>query len=152
MPLELFMQDAMCLNTSYDAVQILSNHYKVSKEATAIRYVTNHPGICSFSVIICRGNEDAEYPLKVKYFARSRRFSGYVRPGTKIGAYNPLYTMWCMGKHMRDEILFSSFFPSSRINRYEYEFIPFTDNGVAYLFMWLADSQIKFTFKDSDRI
>jgi hypothetical protein len=45
--------------------------------------------------------------------------------------------MWCLGKHVRDKILFGSFFPSSRINRNEYEFIPFIDidSGVVYLFM-----------------
>ena len=146
MPLELFMQDALSLNTSYQSIVELSRHYQVSKEATAIRYVTNHPGVCSFSVIIYQGDKDTEYPLKIKYFARSRRFSGYVRSGTRIEADNPLYTMWRMGKHIRDEILFGSFFPSSRINRYEYDFIPFKDSGVAYLFMWLADNQIKFYF------
>ena len=146
MPLELFIQDALSLNTSYQSIEELSKHYKVSKEATAIRYVTNHPGVCSFSVIINQEDNDAIYPLKVKYFAKSRNFSGYVRPGTKIRADNPLYTMWCMGKHVRDEILFYHFFPSSRINRYEYEFIPFVNSGVAYLFMWLTDNQIKFYF------
>lgn len=119
MPREMFVEDALSLETSVSAIERLRSRYVASMEATASRYAYTHPGLCGIVMIEPAENQrpkiivqdhtppgqlafslkmpprllpvvdDKRYPLKVKYFVRSYRFPNTSLQGRGLRKVTP---------------------------------------------------------------
>ncbi|MEJ5377077.1 MAG: ImmA/IrrE family metallo-endopeptidase [bacterium] len=176
MPREMFVEDALSLETSISAIEQLRSRYVASLEATAIRYAYTHPGPCGIVMIEPSENQkpktivqahtppgqlpfpfrmppkplpvedDKRYPLKVKYFVKSHRFPKYIAPGTGIEEGNPVFEAWASGRPLQDEIP-ASVVRSSAKWAYNAECVPLR-SGMILVLLWLPDCQLKLDFKN----
>jgi hypothetical protein len=177
MPREMFVEDLLSLETSISAIEQLRYRYVASMEATAIRYASIHPGLCGIVMVEPAENQrpkplmrddtspvqmilpfrmstrplpaedEKRYPLKVKYFAKSRRFPKYIAPGTGVEEGNPVFEAWASGKPLQDEIP-ASVFGSSAEWAYNAECIPLGKSGMVLVLLWLPDHYLKPDFKN----
>jgi hypothetical protein len=176
MPREMFVEDALSLETSFSAIELLRSRYVASIEATAIQYAYTHPGLCGIVMVEPAENQrhrvivqdhsppgqlvfpfrmrprplavedDKRYPLKVKYFVKSHRFPKYIAPGTGIEEGNPVFEAWASRRPVREEIL-ASLFGSSAKWTYNAECIPLGKSRMVLVLLWLPDYQLKLDFK-----
>ncbi len=177
MPREMFVEDALSVETGISAIERLRSRYVASMEATAIRYAYTHPGLCGIVMIEPSENQrpkiivqdhtppgqlvlpfrmppkplpvedDKRYPIKVKYFVKSYRFPKYIAPGTGIEEGNPVFEAWASGRPLQDEIP-ASVFGSSVKWAYNAECIPLGRSGMILVLLWLPDYQLKLNFKN----
>src|SRR5262245_31515176 len=174
-PREMFVQDVLSLETGISAIERLSHRYVASLEATAIWYTCSHPGLCAVAMVkpaVTRRptaitedhtmpeqlilplklssasdleEDDSQFPFTVKYFAKSRRFPEYIRPGRRIGEGHPLFTALIAGQTFQGEIWGS--ISGGRTNWvYNVECIPRGETGKTLVFFWLPDSQLTLRY------
>ncbi len=173
MPREMFLREASGLNIGIDIIQYISEIFISSLEATAIRYVSLHPGMCA--LLMAESTEvykkgDAEQksaevhqtslpfmtknqstthdelnPLRVKYFAKSLRFPKYVRPGTPIYKDNLIFESGLFGEYLRGQIHASALGSSANVT-YNAECRPVRSNTMVMTLLWLPDPQISSDF------
>ena len=91
------------------------------------------------------GENDKEYPFKVKYFVKSYRFPKFIRRGTGIKEGNALFEAWASGKSVNGKIP-ASVFGSSAKWAYNAECLPLGRNGTVLALLWLPDCQSKADF------
>jgi len=84
-PQELFTGDLMSVSTGLDSIEILSERYWASFEATAIRYVQAHPNPCAIVYILLNPEAgETSCAFSVRYCVKSKRFHRYWKPGQGI--------------------------------------------------------------------
>lgn len=104
-PQEWFIGDLMSVSTGLDGIKILSKRYGASFEATAIRYVQAHPGLCA--VVYLQSNPDADatgFPFTVRYSVTSKRFYGYWKPGQGVHHHDLIASSLQYGQRVQGEI------------------------------------------------
>ena len=90
-------------------------------------------------------DDDSQFPFTVKYFAKSRRFPEYIRPGRRIGEGHPLFKPLVAGQPFQGEIWGS--ISGGRTNWvYNVECIPRGETGKTLVFLWLPDSQLTLRY------
>jgi hypothetical protein len=177
MPRQMFVDDAMSLETGISAIDQLRFRYVVSMEATAIWYAFTHPGLCGFAMVEPAANQKrkanvqddtsaeqillpfelppgriivdhaVQYPLKVKYFVKSHRFPNYILPGTGIDEGNLVYDAWATNTRLRGEIPVSVFGLPGKW-AYNAECLPLGGGERIFVLLWLPDHQFKLDFTD----
>jgi hypothetical protein len=174
-PREMFVRDALSLEIGISAIEHLSHRYVASLEATAIWYTCSHPGLCAVAMVKPAANrkprttmedhtvseqlilpltlpsssiveeDDNQFPFTVKYFAKSRRFPEYIRPGRRIGEGHPLFKALVAEQHFQGEI-WGSISGGRTKWIYNIECIPRGETGKTLVFLWLPDSQQRLRF------
>jgi len=177
MPREMFVEDAMSLETSISAIELLHKRYVASMEATAIHYAYTHPGLCGIVMIEQSNSQksaimvkdqtapgqlifpfnvppkqiilkgDRMYPLSVRYFGRSHRFPKFIRPGTGIEEGNLIFEAWESWRPAQGEIP-ASVFGSSAKWVYNADCLPLGNTGKLLVLLWLPDRYLKFNFEN----
>jgi Zn-dependent peptidase ImmA (M78 family) len=168
MPRSMFVPDALSLQTGVAAIRRLRERYQASTEATGIQYVHSNPGLCAVALVeppelrqpATQGNETGEqtalplgartsiipsqepssFPLRVRYFVRSRRFADFIAPGTGIPDDSPVFE--AIGSNgVQVEMPISAL--GSRGRRvYRTEFLPLGNTGRTLVLLWLPDRQL----------
>lgn len=173
MPREMFVEDALSLEISISAIEQLSHHYLASREATAIRFASIHPGRCAIVMVqqvenqktevvaqnqfppeqllfhakipSRRTMDDKKYDIRVKYFVKSHRFPTFIYPRTGIEKGNAISEAWTLRGSVKGEIP-ASIFGSSATWSYKVECLPLGKSGMVLALLWLPDNQLKIDF------
>ena len=142
MPSDIFIDDALSLNTEIASIRRLADRYHVSFEAAAIKYSRNLPRYVGM-VIIEPSHDDAncQYPLRIKYYAKSKKFSGYIKPGLGITENNIVHKSWISNSPI-EGMIHASMIGSSENTEYHAECLPMKGNGKMMVLCWLDNDKI----------
>lgn len=135
-----FYDDFRSLPTCLNSIQILSQRYLASFEATAIRYIQSAPGLCA--ILYLKRNNEAdshEYPYIVRYSVISERFHHFWKKGDKILQHDILECCFGSGLSHKCEIP-ASIFGSQKKHNY---IIETKRHGVSQIcvFLLMPDNQ-----------
>lgn len=175
MPTEPFVRDLLSMDTSIATVSALHGRYVSSIEATSIRYASLHPGFCSIVFLepalynqgqtTCHDStvpgqlrfsfdlepaprpkaEVKNYPYRVKFSAKSRRFPQYIPSGRGINEQNPILATKVGSKPMQMEIPAAAFGSSAKCV-YHAECMSLGNTGKIMALLWLPDRHKRFDF------
>ncbi|MFH1373298.1 MAG: hypothetical protein ABII79_05860 [bacterium] len=142
-PQGCFVADATSMPTEIATIKALSHRYVASFEATTIRYVQAHPGLCAAVYIEPNSNDDdSEHPFRVRYAVKSKRFHRYWRAGDGI-TYDDSIAV-CMNDRVPIETeLPATVFGSTRGHDYVVDLKPHGINQVCAL-LRMDDPQTSF--------
>jgi hypothetical protein len=176
MPHHLFIPDMLSVPLGLNAIDALAHRYETSFESTAIQYTKVSRALCAVVVVepseahvpnVQPSDHKAQaqltlplniphmpmsffdvrqYPLRVKYCAKSPRFPQYILPGRGIRDGNPIFEAWEAGMALQTEIPAALFDPSA-IEIYNAEIRPLS-SGQIIAFLWLPDQQYALGFNE----
>ena len=139
-PQNWFTDDLMSMPTGLDSIQILAARHDASFEATAIRYVQAHPGLCA--IVYVRPNPVADEtgcPFSVRYCVKSRRFHRYWKPGQGVYHHDLIASSLQYGQRVQGDIP-ARVFGSSKGHSYLVDLKPLGVDQVC-AFLMMEDSQ-----------
>lgn len=140
-PPDAFYEDLRNISLDFLNIEVMSDRYVASFEATANKFVKCHPD--SYAVFYLRPNPKADssgYPFLVRYFVKSRWFHGFWRPGAEVWGNELIEKCFLYNECFKGEIP-AYVFGSKKSHVFEAELKPHGPDQVCAL-LRIPNSQI----------
>lgn len=132
-PNQLFYDDLMSTSVSLQSISELSDRYQASFEATAIKYTSLSPELCSVFYIRSNGDGDrSEFPHSIRYMTTSRNLRRYWHERRKVRYCELISQAFRSGQPQSGDIS-ASIFDDSRRQRFRAEARPYGNDQVCLL-------------------